>query len=959
MTQNSSFQTKHVRWLGAIVSFLLASHPNATFAQNITLDGTLGNNGPIPTFAFPPYETVYDIRQELGQTVGSNLFHSFGKFNLTAAEAAYFRSDATVRNLISRVTGGNASSIDGLIATASSNVNLFLINPSGIIFGPNARLNIGSSTRGSFVATTLDAIQFPNGVQFSATNPNGSSSLLTIVGDPSGFLASQRVPGTIVSTSRELSVYEGQSLLLLGGDITLNGSSLFVSLNSGGRIELGGLEREGTVGLRINNNILSLDFPVGVTRANVAVKNNSFVDATAETGGSITVRARNLSISNNSFLRAGIYRTLGSISSQAGDIILDATDTIEVESSKIANHLEPNAIGKSGNINILAASLIVKDGFLGNGVFGAGGAGDILLDVSNSAVFDNNSIIGSQLQGKGQGGNVHIRVGSLLVTNGSELATATFGSGNAGNITIDARQSVFLDGVGLPGGAGIYSLSLPGAIGKAGDITITSGSLSLIGGAQISGATFGEGNAGNVNIIARDKVFLAGVGSEGRSTAILSSVQLEGIGNGSDITISTPFMVVTDSATISGSTRGQGDGGNIIVNAEVLEILNGGQLITNTLKGGNAGNITLNITDSITLSGSDPTYDDRVARFGGLVGNVGGASGLFASTNPDSTGSGGNIFIDPEIVIIQNGAKISVESQGQGFGGNISIQTGRLELRDRGSITAETANAQGGNITLDVKDLLLLRRNSSISATAGTAQAGGDGGNITIRAPFIIGVLSENSDITANAFTGKGGNISITTNAIYGLKFQPKLTPFSDITASSEFGLSGTVAINTLGIDPNRGLVALPVNLTDPSQQIAQECAPRIGKTASSFVITGRGGLPLSPDEPLESFAIAPHWVSLPEEMVGVSEGERVRERGNGMMQEQETVPSPSKIQNPKSKIPTHPSPTPIIEAQGWIVHANGLVELVAELPAGDRPPNPYLHAAQGWFLPLDCERLY
>lgn len=148
---------------------------NSAFAQSITLDGSLGSSQPLNG-------PVYTIPQDVGTTVGNNLFHSFRQFNLNTGESAIFQSGVNIRNIFSRVTGGSPSLIDGLIATQSGNVNLFLINPSGIIFGSNARLNVGSTTRGSFVATTVDAIEFPNGAQFSATNPKGASSLLTIVG---------------------------------------------------------------------------------------------------------------------------------------------------------------------------------------------------------------------------------------------------------------------------------------------------------------------------------------------------------------------------------------------------------------------------------------------------------------------------------------------------------------------------------------------------------------------------------------------------------------------------------------------------------------------------------------------------------------------------------------------------------------------------------------------------------
>ena len=223
---------------------------DVALAQNITLDGTLG-------VARPLAGPNYNILQSDGQTVGSNLFHSFGKFNLDSGETANFYSDSSIRNILARVTGGQ-SLINGLLQTVSGNVNLFLINPSGIAFGPNAQLSVGDTTRGSFVATTVDALVWPNGKQFSAANPGGPDSLLTLVGDPSGFLASLRPPQLITTSGSNLSTHDGQSLLFLGGDVQLDNASLFAS---GGRVELGGLAGVGIVGLDVSGNKLHLKFP--------------------------------------------------------------------------------------------------------------------------------------------------------------------------------------------------------------------------------------------------------------------------------------------------------------------------------------------------------------------------------------------------------------------------------------------------------------------------------------------------------------------------------------------------------------------------------------------------------------------------------------------------------------------------------------------------------------------------
>jgi large exoprotein involved in heme utilization and adhesion len=249
---------------------------------------------------------------------------------------------------------------------------------------------------------------------------------------------------------------------------------------------------------------------------------------------------------------------------------------------------------------------------------------------------------------------------------------------------------------------------------------------------------------------------------------------------------------------------------------------------------------------------------------------------------------------------MQDKGRITVDSAGRGRGGNIQLTANRLDL-DRATIFAETASTQGGNIQIQARDLLLLRRNSFISTTAGTAQAGGDGGNITINAGFIVGVLSENSDIRANAFTGNGGRVNITAQGIYGLKFQPKDTPTSDITASSQFGISGTVTLNTLNLDPNRGLVQLSADLVDPANQISQGCAATGRQSSNRFVVTGRGGLSPDPTEALNQTAV---W----------------REPGSG---------GQKPIQNLKFK-----TQNSIVEAMGWVRTADGTIALVSDAAA-------------------------
>jgi large exoprotein involved in heme utilization and adhesion len=289
---------------------------------------------------------------------------------------------------------------------------------------------------------------------------------------------------------------------------------------------------------------------------------------------------------------------------------------------------------------------------------------------------------------------------------------------------------------------------------------------------------------------------------------------------------------LANQSTLSVSTASASKGGRIEVTANNLGINSGSQLRTTTSSSGAAGNISLFLTDSLKIDGQD--------------------SGIFAGTNANSTGQSGTIFIDPTLVTLTNGAKISVSSLGKGNGGNIQLIAGLLSLDGGSQIIAETANGEGGNIVLQVRDLLWLRNGSLISATAGN---NGNGGNINLSANFILAFANENSDIIANAFKGKGGNIQITTQAIFGLQFRPRLTLLSDITASSDFGVNGTVNISTPGVDPSKGLSNLPADVGDASKLVAQTCIA--DKRGSEFIITGKGGIPAKPsDRPTYSGAL-------------------------------------------------------------------------------------------------------
>ena len=907
-------------WVGAVRSFIF-SLPLASCSiydcfgvvplvqAQIVSDGTLPRTSDITQLS-----NIIEVTE--GTVAGSNLFHSFMEFSVPEGIIARFiNNNGAIQNVISRVTGTSASEISGRLEAGgtASHFNLFLMNPNGIIFGPNASLNLN----GSFVATTANAIQFGPQGSFSASAPN-NPSLLTV--HPSAFLFNQMeiAIGSISNskTGTNLEVPNEHSLLLLGGDVTLEGTSLTAP---NGRVEVGGLGEGETVNLDINAKNLRLYFPMHGVRADVSLANQSIINVDGVGNGSVSVTARNIDISGDSSLQATIIGNSAPISSQLGEIVLDATGGLTISDSLILSQVFPGAVGDGAEIFVEAETLSLLDGAaFSSALLGQGNAGDIVINIRNAILLSDQSAINNILfGGEGQGGNISVKAKSLSLNNGSSVQAFTAGMGPAGNIDIKVRDFVSLTNTVELGSTQITTAVAPGGVGNSGTIFIESPSLSLANGSQLNAAVLpgGQGQGGNIVVQSSDSVNISGVGSNGLSSAFIAATVPEGVGPAGNISVTTNLLRVTDGAVISAQSLNPNPGGSITINANSFEALTGGQVITAASDIGNAGDITLNVTDRITLSGSDPTFSDRLAQFGSdVVPNQGPNSGLFASTSEGSTGNAGSIFVDPVTVEVLDGAQISVDSQGLGIGGNIELQAENLTL-DQGVISAETISNQGGNLSLDIVDLLLLRNNSQISTTAG---GNATGGNIDIDAAVIAAFPSENSDIAANAFAGTGGNVNITTQGLFGFDTTGQATPASGITASSELGVDGTVEINTPEVDPSQDLVNLPT-VVDPGVEIAQDCRTGNSLVESSFIDTRRGGLPTDTSAVLSPPAV---WEDTRDPSPATSSpSEPVQNNSEQLQDSVEDLTAGE-----------------LVEAQGWVVGPEGDVVLVASAPIAELP---------------------
>ncbi|MFM6577988.1 MAG: filamentous hemagglutinin N-terminal domain-containing protein, partial [Dolichospermum sp.] len=683
--------------LQIITGLIVAANTNIVKAQ-LTPDNTVGST--------TRSDTVKGLTSDIiegGATRGTNLFHSFTNFNVDAGKGVYFSNPTDINNILTRVTGSSQSNIFGTLGVLG-NANLFLINPNGISFGPNAQLDL----KGSFVASTADKIVFDN-YQFTTTNPT-APPLLT-VNIPLG-LGFRNNPGDInidlkgstleFNNGQGLKVPQDKTLALIGGNVNINGNGVDAEglragiLSPGSRVQLGGLTQTGTV--NFNENFYST-FPQGVTRGNVSLSNGAEINVRAAGGGSITINSRNLNVNENSRVRGGIQKNLGSVNAQAGDIDINNIEQVTIDNAVIANIVDEFGKGNAGDINIHTSSLILKNGStINTSVFAAsseGNGGNITIDTAN-LTLENGNFISANTSGKGNAGNIAIQATEgVTVGENAALSSGVFdtGEGNSGGITIDtANLTLENDGIisastsgkghagkieiqateGVTIGGLLASAVFDPAVGTSGGITIGTSTLTLEKGGIISASTSGKGDAGNIEIQATEGVTIGGL--------LASAVTDTGVGDSGGITIDTSTLTLENGGFIDADTYGKGSAGKIEIQATEGVTVGGALNSRVTATGeGNSGGITI---DTSTLTLEKGGFIDASTSGKGNAGNiaikatqgvnVGGF--LFSRVTATGEGNSGGITIDTSTLTLENGGFIDASTSGKGNAGKIEIQ---------------------------------------------------------------------------------------------------------------------------------------------------------------------------------------------------------------------------------------------------------------------------------------------
>ena len=853
----------------------------------------------------------------------------------------------------------------------------------GIVTASSGRIEIGSVASGEVGLVKMPvgfALNYDNVSEFANIRLANSSSLFApaLIDNPNSAInlagrnvvldASQIVALTDSNVpSANISVRASESLQLTGvkrtfpfsawilnqvaagatgnsGNIDIIAPEL--SLNNGARIQTlslgdgaaGNISVEAADELRIVGFALPLRLNIDLSDINNIDSGQVFEQLTHS-----RISSENLAAGAGGFLRVS-----------AGEITLNGGGQISTLAGRQGRGHGGNITVNADNINgqgVLAFNPVVVSG-IGSYTLGNASGGNVEVSARNVTLLESSQIF-SVTQGSGNGGDLSIDITDSLVAVElnpqvplvySGVGSFTLGAGDAGNIEASIGEVDLSSGAKLSSAVGNQFFGVPVAdagTGNAGDITVRADTIDIVGNSlfdpesvsQLSSVSFGSGDAGNVNVSARQIRILDG-GTIYSGTVVSFATLGEplpgsGTGNSGNASVNASESIDilgfnafnNQNSTIGSFSSGIGNAGNIFVIAPRIVLREGGILGSTVLATGSSGRATVNA--------GEITIDGRAS--GGVPSQIGANAivlpeafreGFFLPPLP--SGNTGELTVNADRITLTNGGSINVQHPGIGNAGQLQINADSLNLDSGGNINATTGFGFGGNVAIDVRDLLELRNGSTIGVEALDGQ--GDGGNLTINADTILAL--ENSDIVANAVGGNGGNIEINTRGIFGTDFRPNLTPKSDITASSEFGVDGNVEINTPDVNPTSGLLELPDNLSNPSEEVAPGCE---AYSKSEFYVVGRGGLPPSPHEPLGADLVEVDLVDLvePAKVAEISEDSP-----------SQNYPTSNNQSAKTNEI------TEIVEATGWIINADGSIELVALTNGTAQNP---------WYRSPDC----
>lgn len=786
----------------AVLAVTSSAYAEAVF------DGTLGPGGSL--------SGTMEITDDFGTQLGDNLFHSFSIFNVNAGESATFTSTfgGITDNVIARVTGGTLSTIDGLLASSIPGADLWLINPSGVVIGDNASLSVP----GAFHASTADYLVLEDGARFDASNP--PATLLSMA-DPVAFGFVGPSAESITVGAAVLEVGNGQTLSIVGGDVSMNGS--LVSAPAG-RINVAGMGSSGEFQLPdpgANRASLSGFGDIAMESSTVSVDGGGdvyilggqfFAGASLisssnlgnSDGGNIRIDVDDMTLTDDSGIVTPIFGA-----GDATSVNVNATGAVSLVpggasgfGGRIWSIAQTGSTGDAGSISISASDFDMQFSSLVIFQIGDGQAGDLTVDVANSlnvfgnfgSALANNSIDaanagnvnvtagdvtffgGSILVrafGDGDAGRIAIEADNLSMANGTQFNAGAFGFGTGGEIVVDIADTITMtDDIGFP-----TAINSGSANGAGGGITVSSRILNIFEGAEITAGSFGGGVAGDIDVVVDDGIFISG--RPGVFTGIFSNAF--SVGDAGNINIASPRLELSDGGSVQASafTDSSGDGGSI--NMDVGELLIGGNnsfITARAFSSGNGGDIVID-AETIRLAGTADSFD-----------------GIFAGTQ--GTGDGGSILINTSSLELLDGAFIQVSTFGDGDAGTIDIKTTGDTTLDAvsdpatGIFNSTFGNGNAGPISIAADNISVSGLASVQAATAGA----GSGGAVRIDASNLS--LDDGGSVVAVTLgSGNAGTIDIDlSDTLHVSRGDLSQMGFGNIaTSTSGIGEGGTISI--------------------------------------------------------------------------------------------------------------------------------------------------------------------
>ncbi|MBF0204875.1 MAG: filamentous hemagglutinin N-terminal domain-containing protein [Desulfamplus sp.] len=716
---------------------------------DISTDGSLGAAQSLtgPDYAIP---------ETLGTLKGNNLFHSFEKFSIKTEESATFTGSDSIQNIISRVTGGETSNIDGTLRSNIGTADFYFINPSGVIFGQNAKVDVPAA----FHVSTGNELKFADGASFKASKSE-QSTLTQAAPEAFGFLGTQsasiEINGKDIEINGSMLSFAPESKVSLTSskDITIKGAKIgteekqAILVNEGGEIELtakGDLLMENAIIYVSGNgggNVAVKAVNAKSIGTTIAADNTG--DNNADKGVDIAVDNK-LEVLDGSVISSSTWSKgdSGSVSIKAGEMKIDGQANRDI-TGVISNALTDSE-GNAGQVILSIKGLLelLNGGVILSDTRAKGNAGRVTINVDqmtidrqgNDLQFTGVASRARAANSEGKAGTVTITAAGLLqILNGAAISSSTWSKGdagdvkvNAGDMKIDGQDSSYFNGIAS-------NTSTTNSEGKAGTIEITvSGLLEILNGSEIISSTWSKGDAGNIKINAKN-------------------MKIDGQGN---------FFQLTGVLSTAESTDSEGKAGTVEITVTgLLEILNEATISSSTWSKGDAGNIKIN-AGNIKIDGLNHIY------FTGVGGNIA----------PDSTGYAGNILINADSITLLNNAQISIaayqtlpkEKLANMPKNSITLNTTQLKIESGSSISSSSKN--NGNTRasdIEINAAMIYLHDGQIT-TSVSDRGGKDGGNISINkdtAPtnFLVmqtGFIQASTD----AEDASGGIIVINADAL-------------------------------------------------------------------------------------------------------------------------------------------------------------------------------------------------